>query len=131
MNIKDIELQAARECGACGWCRSGDQKCAWRTGLFDVDLFPLKSKIVLHNLRIAGHNSFLVQPLRGRIPYTAKPFLAEVATYYPVVTTTAPVRKGGIVDHILAADAVAGQEVAKELGFGERPAPIEQEVVVE
>lgn len=126
-----IQMNKPRECGACGWCRPGEQQCAWRLGLFADEVYPLKSKIVLHNLRIAGHNSFLVQPLRGGIPRSANSFLAEVAAFYPTITTTAPIRKGGIIKHILAADAVAGQAVAKELGFGERPAPIAEEVSVE
>ncbi len=107
-----------RTCKDCNWCPAGAPQCAWRLGLYSPELSPPVVGMVLHPTRIAGKNCFVVQPFREDIPAAAAPVLAKMAEYNPVVLTTAPVWKGGIVQAILAPTDEIAQTVATALDFG-------------
>jgi hypothetical protein len=74
--------------------------------------------MVLHPTRIVGKNCFVVQPYLQDIPPAAALLLAKMAEHNPIVLTTAPVWKGGVVQAILAPSDEIAQTVATALDFG-------------
>lgn len=107
-----------RTCADCGWCPTGAPQCAWRLGLYSPEMSPPAVGMVLHPTRIAGKNCFVVQPYGTDIPASAAPVLAKMAEHNPVVLTTAPVWKGGIIQAVLAPSDEIAQTVAMALDFG-------------
>lgn len=119
-----------RACGACKWCPAGVPHCAWRMGLYTKEMSPINTGIVLHPARIAGHNCFVAQPLRGAIDENAA-FLVKTAEFNTVVLTSAPVHRGGVVCAIMAPSAEVGQQVADELHFAQPAEPLVEEITAE
>lgn len=116
-----------RSCGSCKFCPAGAPKCAWRIGLYNPQMSPLNTGIVLHATRFGGHNGFVAQPLRGNLTEEAA-WLAQTAQYNPVVLLNKPLRSGGVVLAVLAANDQIGQEVSDVVGFGAGPTPIVEAV---